>query len=190
MLKLQLSLKQIYTSLLDTFSCWLTYLSFSLSNKYLLSPFFRNFRVYRGRHKISKVWQYNRCYNAAIKYSGVYKECLSGQSGRHVSRFVTKMCHKIMWLIFEMMVISKWFCMWMWEIPYWYPLEVNSRSLEIILKCIGIRRIFFFLKKFRQVITESAFHLSDKFPISCKECLGKVRLIVIFAIMPVKVKSK
>lgn len=43
---------------------------------------------------MSKELQYNRCYNATIKYSGVYKECLSGKSGRHVSYSVTKMCHK------------------------------------------------------------------------------------------------
>ena len=54
----------------------------------------------------------------------------------------------------------------------------------------GQEDFFFFLKNCRQVITESAFHFSDEFPISCKECLGEVRLIVIFAIMPIKVKSK
>lgn len=95
-----------------------------------------------------KEWQYNRCYITTIKYSGVYKECLSGKSGRHVSK----------------------------EFGY-YPKMYRGQEDFFFFNC-------------RQVITESAFHFSDKFPISCKECLGKVRLIVIFAIVPIKVKLK
>lgn len=94
-----------------------------------------------------KEWQYNRCYITIIKYSGVYKERLSGKSGRHVSK----------------------------EFGY-YP-KIYRGQEDFFFNC-------------RQVITESAFYFLDKFPISCKECLGKVRLVVIFDIMPIKVKLK